>query len=374
MSRTVGIIFGILLLILFGSACSFVDYSNPTASDVPILIQQALRNDQTLGCAEARRAMRNISSIDGGVDALIMLLQDEDPETRVNAAMFLGDLVADGEIDLDDNAGLVPSLLDAFHDGDPDVRVEAVEAIADCAARDCGINVFGVTVCSGGPQAGFIRAIPSVVTALSDVLQDENEEVRDAAVAVLVEIAPLARTEFTNVNELLAVHGDFFIRLDAAMNIAETGGDVTLAVPVLIDGIENGETFLAERDDESLNLEYYPIAGNCAYYLGLIGRDSVDAIPEIALLIGSDNVTEHQNALDAIMSIDPQGKFVTHPMIELLSSDDPDVRESSAMILGNIGPGARDALPLLKEIVENESGTVRLEMESAIEQIDIGIK
>jgi HEAT repeat protein len=374
MSKTLGIVLVSCFLLLAGLACDVVDYTDPTADDIPILIQQALRDDQTLGCAQACRVMRNISSIDGGVDALIMLLQDEDPEMRVNAAMFLGDLVADGSIDLDDNAGLVPSLLDTFNDENPDVRVEAVEAIADCATRDRGINVFGVTVCSGGPQAGFIRTIPSVVTALSDVLQDENELVRDAAVAVLVEIAPLARTEFTNVNELLVVHGDFFIRLDAAMNIAEDGGDVTLAVPVLIDGIENGETLLAERDDESLNLDYYPIAGNCAYYLGLIGRDAVDAIPVMARLIGSDNVTEHRNAIDAIMSIDPQGKFVTDPMIELLSSDDPDVRETSARILGTIGPGARDALPLLKEIVENESGTVRMEMESAIELIDIGVK
>ncbi len=56
-------------------------------------------------------------------------------------------------------------------------------------------------------------------------------------------------------------------------------------------------------------------------------------------------------------------------MIETFKDDDQGVRESAAIALGNIGPDAKAAVPILTEVLKDEDKYVREGAAWALEKI-----
>jgi HEAT repeat protein len=207
-----------------------------------------------------------------------------------------------------------------LHDPDATVRQDAVRALGDT-----------------GPEN------EAVVPALIEALRDPDGNVRGEAASALGKLGLRAKAAVPALSEALDGF-DSAVEVEAAMALWKIDRQTKVAVPILCEALKEKET----RE-------------KAAWYLSEIGPEAKPAVPLLTELLTdrSDHLRIHAAA--ALWSIDRQPQTVLPVAVDVLhraaASEDPFSLLSllSAIgVLGAMGPEAKEAVPELVALIEDE--------------------
>lgn len=273
---------------------------------------------------------------------------------------------------------LVQLLIDAFHEGDGDLRRRVVGCLAYI-----------------DPKAA-VSAVPFLI----EQAHDEKADIRRRVAFALGKIGPAARDAIPSLIEMLR-DSDSHARLQAASTLRVFGSDAKEAVPYLITNLEDPYSRARSCAAAALGTigppakEAVPhlikvlesqkgnVVRNAIWALGQIGPSAIDAAPSIVKMLDHDRRDVRIKAIDALGQIRPNhkatilklaklvdpedlelsyhvvksleliGKPSVPSLVELMTHDSPNFRVAVIRSLGNIGPDARQAIPALKEALDD---------------------
>ncbi len=208
--------------------------------------------------------------------------------------------------------------------------------------------VPAVGLAAGG---ALIRLGGDAVDALRDALA--TREVRSDAMEILAELGPAARPALDEMVAGLA-DPDPVYRADAAMAIAAIGPEADPAVPAL-------EKLLGDESAEP------QVRYTAAYALGRMGGAAAAAEPLLRKLADSEDDLMATVAVWAAVKIRPDDATLFDAAVpklrRALQNEEQLVRLEAAVALGEIGPPAGSALPMLEMLAEEDP--VRIVREAA---------
>jgi len=270
---------------------------------------------------------------------------------------------------------LVELLIDAFQEGDADLQ----RRVRGCWARI-------------GP-----RAVPAVPLLINQT-RDPSDDVRQGATFTLGKIGSVASNAIPSIIELLK-DSDSHVRSEAASALRSFGSQAKDATPYLIANLE--DSYYQSRESAACALgtigppakdavphligvlEKGTVQGNAVWALGQIGPQAVQAVPVIVRMLGHDRREVRVNAIDALgyirtdhkptiqtlvglvdgrdlvlsqhvmNSLESIGKPALFALVELVSHKSSHIRIAAIRSLGNIGPEASEAIPALKEALDD---------------------
>jgi HEAT repeat protein len=173
--------------------------------------------------------------------------------------------------------------------------------------------------------------MPRSVTALVELLKDEDDKIRGVAARTLKNIGPDAETAVPPLIELLK-DKERKRWATAANVLGDIGPYAKAAVPVLTELLRDGEKSQA-----------------AARALGDIGPDAKTAVPVLTELLKDENRHARWEAASALGKFGPDAKTAVLALTELLGDEETWCTASEA--LGKIGPDARTAIPALTEVL-----------------------
>jgi len=285
------------------------------------------------------------------VPPLLSALQDPDAKIRQKAAEALGEMESNAR------SG-VPGLTLALHDSDPAVVLVSALSLRKIDPRD---------------HAG----VPALITLLSH----PNPEVRAGAIVGLGEFGPDAAGA---VPPLLKVWDEDppSLRKYVARTLGLIGQDAGAAIPRLI-------ALLNSQDQQEVAF--------AAEALSHLGEEAKAAIPKLLTLAEKDEHTwaaftalaamgpdavpglveiyrqgdrRHWWVAKAFMKQGPKAVAAVPALLEELGSDKPRRAALAAMVLGCIGEGAKEAVPRLAELIQDEDPHLRLRAAEALWKLD----
>jgi HEAT repeat protein len=237
----------------------------------------------------------------------------------------------------------VPALIAALGDEDEAVRRMAALALGKM-----------------GRYAG--AAVPALITAF----KDKNKAVRRRAVIALGGIGPDARAAVPTLIALLddtdLAHGpdDAPIRELAIAVLGLIGPDAKPAVPALLKLERSGNAY---------------VRGLCLMALPKIGAGRETVVPLLVKALKDPGT--RANAAYTLARLDPPVKEAVPALLEALRAKDIsyDVEARRAKLgvilaLGNVGPDARTALPVLRELTSAPDSIVRSFAQRALAQVE----
>lgn len=209
---------------------------------------------------------------------------------------------------------------------------------------------------SGG--AALVRLGATAVDTLRGRLSDPA--LRGRVLEILGAIGPAARPALDDMIRALA-DPDPMIRGDAAVAVAALGSDAAAAVPAL-ENILTG--------DGATPATKYP----AAYALGRIGPAAKPALDALRALTTSSDEVLATVAVWAAIKIDPQDAALLEKAIPALRkaarAEQEIVRLEAVVALGDIGPAAASAIPILELVSEEDAArTVRAAAAEALAKI-----
>jgi HEAT repeat protein len=318
---------------------------SPTDETVPVAAAYALG---AIGAEDAEAALREAATRNGpflqmtaawslaklnpsdvqamrqAVDKLTRGLSSTDPLIRTAAAKGLQMLQPPPEL-------VAPALLAVANDPDPEVSANVVQALAS----------LGETI------------VPRAARAL------EDPERRDLALRVLTQMGPKAADAVAPlVDALSGASPEVQARIHLAL--AAIGPGAAPATDALVRG-------LASEDER--------VRRSALYALRMIGTGAAAAVAPLVTLVEGDDSFDALAAVWALASIAPDnataaGKAVP-VLIRGLSSADEQVRLESTEALGAWGGAAREAIPMLKRVAqEDDSQIVRESAELTLSQLE----
>jgi HEAT repeat protein len=180
-----------------------------------------------------------------------------------------------------------------------------------------------------------------------------TREVRSDAMEILAELGPAARPALDEMVAGLA-DPDPVYRADAAMAIAAIGPEADPAVPAL-------EKLLGDESAEP------QVRYTAAYALGRMGGAAAAAEPLLRKLADSEDDLMATVAVWAAVKIRPDDATLFDAAVpklrRALQNEEQLVRLEAAVALGEIGPPAGSALPMLEMLAEEDP--VRIVREAA---------
>jgi HEAT repeat protein len=262
--------------------------------------------------------------------------------------------------DADLRAKAVERLEIELADESPDLRRAAVEGLSgladnlDAEARKKLAGQLTAMITDPVPTVGLaaggalIRLGGDAVDALREAVAVGS--LRSDAMEILAVIGPAARPALDEMVTGLA-DADPIYRADSAMAIAAVGPEAEAAVPAL-------EKLLG--DESALGQVRYA----AVYALGRIGPAAVAAEPLLRKLAESDDELMATVAVWAALKIKPDDATLFGAAIpklrRALKNEKELVRLEAAVALGEIGPPAATAIPMLEMLAEEDpSRTVR---------------
>jgi HEAT repeat protein len=290
-----------------------------------------------LNCAD--EPSRDDSLYDGKtLKQWIKELDDPDKKTRLWAIMTLA------EIGPDAHQAVVP-LMERFKDKEERLQYKASEAVAKIRTRaipslikglgndDARVRRWSAHALSEMRDAGK-EAIP----ALIETLQDQDSAVRAMAVAALGAMGPSAKAAIPAATKL--IRDNRVVRRSAAVALwyIDHQADTTLAP--LIEAIHDEDIDLADR------LECIQVLAS----MGPKGERAAGSLLEFGL---EDRRQEIRIAsAKALVQIGPKAvRSLTRALTR------PESRKTAIQILGDIGPGAQEAItPLVRLILDKKTG------------------
>jgi len=216
--------------------------------------------------------------------------------------------------------------------------------------------------------SAFISTRNAAIPELIDILEDEKiSVVRPRVAAVLGKMGPEAKDAIPALIKVVADKNPL-ARREALFALAGIGAGKE-AVPAAIKALDDVIVI-----DETLDEKSYEIPYSACFLLGEIGPDAIDAKERLVKNLDSDNEMLATISAWALSHIDPTCKETCPKCVPLLTKalDHHDLKIQLEAIgsLGRLGPEAKDALPTLKKLAEDDNPLVCEEAAKAIEAID----
>ena len=329
---------------------SLAAIGEPAASAAPVVVKALDTGDAALRLPAAFALGRMKSS--AGDESLTTLAKGDDPFVGSVAAWALARIHPDDKQLVDD---AVARLRKGLANPDPDARAACVNGLSDLSdtfagdAREQLAGEFVGLLTDTDPKAGqaagaaLIRLGGAAVPGLRAKLADPA--IRLNVLEILAAMGPVAKPA---IGELVTALGDAdpAYRGGAAVAIAAIGADAAEAVPQL--------QKLVADDSAADGLRYA-----AAYALGKIGPAAAAAEPVLRELSQSQDELMATMATWAGLKIKPDDASQFDRAIPLLRralrGDREMVRLEAAVALGDIGPAAAPAIPILELVSEEDS-------------------
>ena len=344
---------------------SLAAIGEPAASVAPVVVKALDSDDAALRLPAAFALGRMKSS--AGDESLTTLAKSDDPFVGSVAAWALARIHPDDKQLVDD---AVARLRKGLANPDPDARAACVNGLSDLSDTFAGdtreqlAGEFMGLLTDTDPKAGqaagaaLIRLGGAAVPGLRAKLADPA--IRLNVMEILAAMGPVAKPA---IGELVTALGDAdpAYRGGAAVAIAAIGADAAEAVPQL--------QKLVTDDSAADGLRYA-----AAYALGKIGPAAAAAEPVLRELSQSQDELMATMATWAGLKIKPDDASQFDRAIPLLRralrGDREMVRLEAAVALGDIGPAAAPAIPILELVSEEDSvKQVREAAAAALEKI-----
>jgi HEAT repeat protein len=290
------------------------------------------------------------TAVGKSVAELIEILKLGDNEVRTDACRAL---VAFGP----KARPALPALIEALEDRDQDIRGSAAHAIGAI-----------------GPRAA--AAVPKLIKAL----RDDDASVRGWAAHSLGKIGPKARSAVPSLIELLK-DKEPGVRADAASALGDIGWKSAVVVPALAAALKHEATpcryygsmaFYAGPDVKRViarSLSRFgqravPVLTNllehpskevrwCALYaLGEMGWAAKGVADAVGKRLQDKEEVICKQAVRTLVLVEPVPERLIGPLMKALKSKRGGVRYAAAESLGELGPKARAAVPLLVRVYE----------------------
>jgi HEAT repeat protein len=195
------------------------------------------------------------------------------------------------------------------------------------------------------------KASLPALTNVIDAVNDPSFEVRQCAIRALMTMGAGAKAGAPVLERCLA---DPKLRLDAAFALWTTDRRTNIALAILPEALYDG-------------------TGNAAYFLAQVGPAGREAIPALLKATEQKENNGRFNACDAIWKIDAtQAAQVVRVLVEMLGDSQTGEfhLEHGARLLGEIGPGAKSATPVLTDLLKHSNTNVSQTAEKALRQIN----
>jgi HEAT repeat protein len=328
---------------------SLAAIGEPAAAAAPVVVKALESDDAALRLPAAFALGRMKAS--AGDESLKKIAAGTDPFLGSVAAWALARIHPDDKPLVD---AAVARLRTGLADPDPEARTACVNGLSDLAGslggdvREQVAAEFVSLLADADPETGraagaaLIRLGGAAVPALRTKLADPA--IRLNVMEILSAIGPAAKPAL---GEFITALGDADpqCRGDAAVAIAAIGADAADAVPHL-------QKMVADPSAVE-GLRYA-----AAYALGKIGPAAVAAEPVLRELAASDDELMATVATWAGLKIKPDdgSQFeAAIPMLRrALRGDREMVRLEAAVALGDIGPSAASAIPILELVSEED--------------------
>ncbi len=201
------------------------------------------------------------------------------------------------------------------------------------------------------PIPGDIKvALPELIESA----KSPREEIRLATMDALEEMEEEAKGALPVVRSRLKDSSPF-VRIAAARTLYHIGGDFNSSLPVFIKAMRNPKSDVRRRAIEEI---------------GQLREMGAPAVPQLIEALGDPDT--QSEAMDALGWIGHKAHQAVPRLIELVKDKDNKqwVRYAAMCTLGEIGPAAKAAVPLLREIADKSCDTILQEAaKSALEAI-----
>lgn len=272
---------------------------------------------------------------------LVEILQDSDPDLRLQAALALGEQR--------DRRAVAP-LMDALNDPDMNVRYHIIEALgklraiesAEALASIAGTRDFFLAfpALESLMQIGDARVVSGIVPLLDDELLREPAAVALGKLGDEQAVEPLVH-ELNTTPEMAQVIAEslttLYDRYDKLYVEGKFIADLSRRA-INAEGAQNLLDALDQASPERLR--------GLALVLGWLEGKAVDQA--LTRLLGHESARS-----DVIEALVRHGSGVTALLIEQLQADDIEVRRSAVVALGRIGD-ARATTPLIEALDDSE--------------------
>jgi len=320
------ILLGLLIFIAVASLSCATGSTSTKNPEVDALIQQLGDSDRVKGGEASTQLYKLSMESDDVIPSLVKALRNDNPNIRADAVYTLWFISTEKKVPED-------QITRMLKDKDISVRVEAAKAV------------------------GYMhKDAKEVLPILLEGMEDEDYYVRFRAIMGFVFFGHEIDKEIPQViPNLLKALGDEnpSVRHPAGMALKEFGEP---AVPGLIEAL--GSVNPAARD-------------RAADTLGGIGHDAADAVPALINTLKDDEPRIRHEAAIALTKISEGNIKEALPILidGLNGNDGTGVQSRSAEALAKMGPAAKDAIPVLLEVLETANGLAKCNIAFALTQI-----
>jgi hypothetical protein len=302
----------------------------PSASDVLLLIQTELNQTNTFQHYEAICMLTCVSNeIELVVPYLAKSLHESDP--NVQKVCFEG------------LADFGPKASPAV----PDLMTVVREALPGDRSRWQAALVLGMVGSNAAP------AIPLLKEAFE---KEPDWNLRSSYASIICKIDPSQKFAFDFLIGALTNDATSDHIESAAVNLASVGPSARFSIPLLINVLTN-----ANCSDSAISAVLHA--------LRVLGAPDEQILAILRQKLDSDSDKIRQLALDEIIVLDPSDRVAESDLADLIIKHSQS--EKWAVVqLGEMGPRARAAIPVLKGELSSTNGYLQAIAKHAISQID----
>jgi HEAT repeat protein len=323
-----------------GSAVNSGSPPNRPITDMPALLHDFVSSHDMATQLRAADELRPLVSQPGGLYWMVGLLANANPETRQEAAVYLGFRIRGG-LSYRYEPTLLDAILTATSDSETEVQTAACNVLVDISLVETYY----------GREDQFGQDSQRVVETVTKLLTDDSNDVRVKASTTLGFIGYEAAQARPDLESLL-FDSQFPVRLAAAFALIR----LSSVSPEIIQIVQEGFAYTVPEIERPVlpNITGdWPssIPRESAAALGMIGPPAKDAVPLLINLLKDADLKTRETALESVLLIDPDGGLAIPLLMEALKSSDQTMRVNAARALGLYGSKAESALPLLNELI-----------------------
>jgi HEAT repeat protein len=278
------------------------------------------------------------------VPALAKLISDKRPDVRREAILALAE-IGEGSAPaapqlaaaIDDELTRLPAIYALGRIGKLPPEAEAkVRGYSKSKDRLLGtVSMWTLARVHSGDK----QLLQEAATTLVEGLKSEDAQVRKAAARALGTLQPGPEVLLPIMEKALA-GADEKIVVDALDALASLGSQ---AVPRLIAA-----------------MKHQRVRPRVVYILGQIGPDAAPATPALAECLADKNDAVRREAAMALAKIGPGAKDAAEALAKALDDPEPAVAYGAAFALGKIGPSAAAAKPRLLKAIKSDDPSLAL--------------
>ncbi|UCG64155.1 MAG: HEAT repeat domain-containing protein, partial [Deltaproteobacteria bacterium] len=262
------------------------------------------------------------------VPVLITALGDGNPDARTGAAFILGDIGPEAK-------AAVPALIRALDDSDEEVR--------SYAAQSLGLIGHGTQ---------------EVISALIKALSDPEDYVGDRAAYALEllgpQVRPQAREAVLALIRAQLDYSDRFSHDSRHKAIKRFGLEPKELVSILVEA-------LSEREGA--------VRARAANELARLGPEAREAVPALIKTLDDHDADVRRQACSALGQIGPEAREAVPALIKALGDNYPRARKSAVKSIGKIGAAPELVGPALTVALRDPDPGIRNETLLALEKI-----